>query len=82
MTLSVYKFKTSSSLNTQEVQDRLNVRAVERDEMKSSNHNSHNIFREFSFNVTFSPLKKHFTRVKGNLKRMRLCVREYMPNCW
>lgn len=49
MTLSVYKLKTSSSLNTQEVQDRLNVRAVERDEMKSPNHNSHNIFREFSF---------------------------------
>ena len=82
MTLSVYKLKTSSSLNTQEVQDRLNVRAVERDEMKSSHHNSHNIFREFSFNVAFSPLKTHFTRVKGNLKRMRLCVREYMPNCW
>lgn len=47
ITLSVYKLKTSSSINTQEVQDRLNVRAVERDEMKSSNHNSHNIFREF-----------------------------------
>lgn len=68
MTLSVYKLKTSSSLNTQEVQDRLNVRAVERDEMKSPNHNSHNIFREFSFNVTFSPLKKHFYEGKRKLE--------------
>lgn len=34
MTLSVYKLKTSTSLNTQEVQDRVNLRAVERVEMK------------------------------------------------
>ena len=34
MTLSVYKLETSTSLNTQEVQDRLNLRAVERTEMK------------------------------------------------
>ena len=30
----VYKLKTSTSLNTKEVQDRLNLRAVERDELK------------------------------------------------
>ena len=30
----VYKLKTSTSLNTNEVQDRLNLRAVERDELK------------------------------------------------
>lgn len=34
MTLSVYKLKTSTTLNTQEVQDRVNLRAVERVEMK------------------------------------------------
>lgn len=34
MTLSVYKLKTSTSLNTQEVQDRVNLRAVERVEME------------------------------------------------
>ena len=34
MTLIVYKLKTSTSLNTNEVQDRLNLRAVERDELK------------------------------------------------
>ena len=32
--MSVYKLKTSTSLNRQEVQDRLNLRAVEWDEMK------------------------------------------------
>ena len=34
MTLSVYKLKTSTTLNTQEVQDRVNLRAVERVEME------------------------------------------------
>ena len=32
--MSVYKLKTSTSLNTQEVQDRVNLRAVERVEME------------------------------------------------
>ena len=32
--MSVYKLKTSTTLNTQEVQDRVNLRAVERVEME------------------------------------------------
>ena len=70
--MSVYKLKTSSSLNTQEVQDRLNVRAVERDEMKSSNHNSHNIVREFSFNVTSLSIRRFWGKgEKWKRKRER-----------